>query len=190
MTQELINEQWESNFFYEGTFGIVYDYLVKGEKHQFSLTMGSEFNQKLFDKNPRLKDMAYTVIKLQHDILEEFTDLPNCIWDDTNITACEVIKKHIAIGNIRVDLDFALAFDDNFFNFMETIDVNLIVEDVVYKDLCKDYINENPDWKKHFKDHKQHEIEYDQHMADNDRRQQEVMSILAQHDTDIFGSNL
>ena len=190
MKQELINEKWESNFIFEGTFIIVYDYLVKGEKYSFDVTGGKDYNQKLFDKNPRLKEIAKASIEVQKEILQEFTQLPNCVWDDCEVTGCEVIKKHIALGNIRVDEDFELDLNNDFFELGDNLYVDLIVEDIFYKDLCQHYINNNPDWKDHFRLHKQHEIEHNEVLDDINRRQGEVMNILAQHGTDIFGSNL
>lgn len=190
---KLENEKW-SILFDEGVGYIIYNWVVKKKKSEIGLFFEEYLQSKFMEKNPRINDFSKTLIKVYQDFLNELSTLPNEIlyYDDGSIEEmkyCEVIKKHIKLGNIKVD---DTEYELDLFDLSNSIDMygNLIIEDVVYDDLTKWYLQNIPNWKEDLFSYVEDDKIMAQQDADIKARQNKVHAILAAHNTDIFGSDL
>jgi hypothetical protein len=185
------NKLWENMFYDEGVAGIVTDWALYKKKNQLSIYGDfDDLDERLLSLNPRLSEIKDTLIKIASGILNELSNTPNLIYynneESYEVTACEVIRKHIKLGNIKVDTTW-----DNF-NLNDGINdlPNLIVEDVVYEDLLRHYMKNEPNWKNNMKECYDHDVKHDQMMKDIESSQFKVMQILADAGTNVYGHDL
>ena len=95
-------------------------------------------------------------------MLEDLKTEP-CVWGvdgmpDGTCETLEIIQKHIILGNIRVNPDMKYVLQSGDDPFESLSNEELIVDDIVYKDLFK-WFKTTPDWKDSLKETYQREKE-------------------------------
>lgn len=142
----------------EGTYYMIYNWVVDSEKYTLCSIPYNKFDniiEEANEKDLRISEISNLFIKSASNILEDLKTEP-CVWGvegmpDGTCETLEIIQKHIILGNIRVNPDMYYVLTLNEDPYESLINEDLIVDDIVYKDLFN-WFKTTPNWKDSLKE--------------------------------------